>query len=204
MSKTELFARIMSAYNSLLGAEVVRTQKEFADMLGVSPATLGRALSARPEYLTESLVTRAELVSQTRLRTAAPAGTVPMISAKLSKESAADMEAALQSGNVDRLPPVPMFARTDFYYFANTSAMEPRISSGDILGLKEIPTDAPIVAGDPYVVSTDYLGLVLRFAFDRGDILELRPLAPGFDVLMMRRNEIRHLYAVVGLVRTDI
>lgn len=58
-TKDEKLAALTEVYRHALGAGLCRTQKEFAELLGVTSTTLSSAMNGSERHLTDSLVARA-------------------------------------------------------------------------------------------------------------------------------------------------
>lgn len=60
MDTSTKIGRFKHAYNLLRIQGKIKTQKDFADLLGYNRSTISLAMGGRPEYLTENLVQKAE------------------------------------------------------------------------------------------------------------------------------------------------
>lgn len=131
---------------------------------------------------------------------------VPVIPENLYKEVNVDILAFLRDGEhkFRTSPAVQQFPTTTCFYVVHTIAMYPHLHEGDILALKTLPPTAPIVNGELYAVDTSDLGLVIRFAYDRGDCIEMRSSQERFESFQIRKESIYSVFRIVGLIRSNI
>lgn len=133
---------------------------------------------------------------------------IPVIPMKLYKEADVNiLEYVQDEGNdVQMTPAIQQFPKTDCIYSVQTMAMYPHLHQGDLIALKAIPKDKPIVNGEMYAVDTKDLGILVRFAYDRGDRIELRNSdeAKRFEPFFLSKADIYTIFRVVGMIRTNI
>ena len=131
---------------------------------------------------------------------------VPVIPENLCKEVNVDIRKYLKKGEhrIRTSPAVLQFPTTTCFYVVQTVAMYPHLHEGDILALKVLPSNAPIVNGELYAVNCSELGLIVRFAYDRGDSLEMRAQQERFESFRIMKDTIYSVFRIVGLIRSDI
>ena len=134
---------------------------------------------------------------------------IPVIPQNLYKESDVNILEYVtdEDADVQMSPAVQQFPSTTCYYQVVTSAMFPHFHQGDILALKAISRSAPIVNGEVYAIDTKELGILVRFAYDRGDSVEMRSTPERqdrFESFLIHKSDIYTIFRVVGLIRTNI
>lgn len=227
---------IKDAYATALTSGMVKSKKEFAEFLGVDRSGLSAAMNGNERYLTDSLVSKViSAMSQpsvsvshsphTNIATGHSQITVEPTERKVDETGGVDMIPVIpqnlykegdinileyvtdEDADVQMSPAVQQFPTTTCYYQVVTSAMFPHFHQGDILALKSISQDAPIVNGEVYAIDTASLGILVRFAYDRGDKLELRSTPESqvrFEPFFIKKSDIYTIFRVVGLIRTNI
>ena len=225
MEKEYKLRQLNDAYHFLRRNNAVKTWQDFANILLVSRTALSAAKNGDEKYLTDSLMSKvADLLSRYEekedqanvhaaknspimLSHAAPTNMVPVIPYKLYNEVGVNvLDYINDSRNVDvqRSQAIAQFASTSCYYFVNTTAMQPHFYPSDLLALKEVSREAPIVNGEAYLVNTLDLGVILRYIYDRGDHIELHSTAERFEHFNVPKDDIVNLFRVIGLIRTNI
>lgn len=211
--------QLQGAYSSLIASGRVRNKKEFAALLGVNYNCLTQAFNGSPRYLTDSLVGKATSAAAAEIyrpdtvpaqdslgsRTQDAPRLIPIIPYRLYQERGVNvLDYVMDEHNpVQRTPAVAQFADTTCYYFVNTYAMHPHFHPGDVLALKAVNKEAPIINGEIYAIDSIDLGIVLRFVYDKGDVLELRASSERYESFELPRTQIYNLFRVVGMMRTN-
>lgn len=131
---------------------------------------------------------------------------IPVIPENLYKEVNVDILEFLRNGEnkFRTTPAVQQFPKTTCFYVVHTIAMYPHLHEGDVLALKALPPTAPIVNGELYAVDTSDLGLVIRFAYDRGDCIEMRSSQERFESFEIKKETVYSIFRIVGLIRSNI
>lgn len=131
---------------------------------------------------------------------------VPVIPENLYKEVNIDILDYLRDGahKIRTTPAVQQFPTTTCFYVVHTIAMYPHLHEGDILALKALPPTAPIVNGELYAVDTSDLGLVIRFAYDRGEYIEMKAQQERFETFQIQKETVYTIFRIVGLIRSNI
>lgn len=204
---------------------VIKNYQDFAKILGVSKNSISAAKNGNEGYLTDSLISKIQGImmqyeereddaniqaaknSPMMISKSRPANLVPVIPYKLYNEVGINVMDYINDSNnadVQRSQAIAQFASTTCYYFVNTTAMEPHFYPSDLLALKEVSNDAPIINGEAYLVNTYDLGVILRYIYDRGDTIELQSTGERFERFSVPKNDIVNLFRVIGLIRTNI
>lgn len=225
------------AYNTLRIAGIIKTWKDFAELLDINKTCLSAAKNGQEQYLTDSLISKVTTlmdfykeskgiqISHSNIATDHSQITVeskdkekesnvqlemvPVIPQNLYKETDVNILEYVtdEDSDVQMSPAVHQFPSTTCYYQVVTSAMYPHFHQGDILALKKLDRTAPIVNGEVYAIDTVNLGILVRFAYDRGDRIEMRSTPESekrFETFFIDKKDIFTIFRVVGLLRTNI
>lgn len=214
MEKEDKIRIITDSYRELRSRRVVKFQKEFAALLGISEKSLSAAKNGDERYLTDSLIDKVEDL----LREHAPESSlssspahknyeptlVPTIPYKVYNETNINLMEYVATHPVPSGPAIAQFAQTDLHMFVANDEMKPHLRAGDVLSLKQVPADAPIINGEIYVINSQYLGVTIRFLYDRGDYFELKSSNEWYEPFTLPRDQVFHIFRILGLVRTNI
>lgn len=133
---------------------------------------------------------------------------IPVIPINLYKETDVNILEYIQDddNNVQMTPAIHQFPKTDAIFSVQTMAMYPHLHQGDLLALKVVKATSPIINGEMYAIDTMDNGLLVRFAYDRGDYIEMRASekADRFESFLISKNDIFNIFRVVGMIRTNI
>lgn len=236
MTNDEKCQYLHDAFKVLRQQGRVKTWTDFAELLETNRSVLSAAKNGQEKYLTDNLMSKVDAVltapqvnishspytnvatgqSQITIETdqRRPADNqdvdmIPVIPLDLYKESDFNILEYVtdEKSDVCMSPAVQQFPSTTCYYQVVTSAMFPHFHQGDILALKAISRSAPIVNGEVYAIDTKELGILVRFAYDRGDSVEMRSTPERqdrFESFLIHKSDIYTIFRVVGLIRTNI
>lgn len=231
---------LRESFEWLRFAGIVKTQKEFAQLVGMNESNMSRALNGDDKYLTDNLMSKVSarvkfykekeentislnhspnsqvvkgnnnIVSHQR--SSLPHDNdetqlVPIIPTNIYKETDINTLEYINENDVQMSPAVQQFPKTTCFYVVNTMAMYPHFHQGDILALKRISKNVPIVNGEVYAVDTIELGILFRFVYDRGDHIELRSDKQNmehYESFRVPKADIYNLFRIVGLIRTNV
>ena len=129
---------------------------------------------------------------------------VPMLPMKLAKDPETSVMDYIENPDRDLVltPAVQQFPPTTCFKICNSEAMLPDVRPGDQLALAAISQDAPIVNGELYAIDAKEVGLVTRYAYDKGDYIELRASNPRYEPFKVKKDLIYTVFRVLGLIRS--
>lgn len=216
MTKEDKLRILSEAFNTLRKDKVIRTWKEFADLLGVNKNGLSEAKNGNERSLTDNLIEKVQAVMNDKYGQGTPSvapqpssaqyapSLVPTIPFKVYNETGVDLQEYIVKNVVPMGPAIAQFATTDLHMFVSNDEMKPHLRSGDVLSLKRVSEEAPIVNGEIYVINSYYLGLTVRFVFDRGTHYELKSSNEWYEPFNLPKEQVFGIYRILGLVRTNI
>lgn len=235
MTNEEKVQHILDAFVVLRQQGRIKTWTDFADLLDTNRSVLSAAKNGQEKYLTDSLMTKIDAVltmpnvtinHSPHTNVATGNGhislaitpqedttpddqeMIPVIPINLYKETDVNILEYIQDddNDVQMTPAVQQFPKTDAIYSVQTMAMYPHLHQGDLLALKVVKMSAPIINGEMYAIDTIDNGILIRFAYDRGDYIEMRASekADRFESFNIYKKDIFNIFRVVGMIRTNI
>lgn len=129
---------------------------------------------------------------------------VPTIPYKVYNETGINLMEYVHTNPVPKGPAIAQFAQTDLHMFVANDEMKPHLRAGDVLSLKQVPQGAPIINGEIYVINSQYLGVTIRYVYDRGEYLELKSSNDWYEPFTIPRDQVFGIFRILGLVRTNI
>ena len=100
---------------------------------------------------------------------------------------------------------IKQFSKYNLVYEVSGDWMLPDFKPGDMLALVEVPENAPIMNGSPYVIDTMSTGLIFRLIYQQEDGLLCRSFNDDrFAPFSIARDDIYNIYRVIGMLRTNV
>lgn len=135
-------------------------------------------------------------------------GLVPVIPQKLYKDPETSVLEYLEEGHKDiqMAQAIDQFGAITCYKFCNSDAMYPDIRPGDLLALRAVDRDAPIVNGETYVLDVWGVGLMMRIVDDISDaeVLLTAKNDGKYGAMKLKKDKIVTLFRIIGYTRTNI
>lgn len=215
-----------NSFSTLRAKGVIKTYKDFADILGTSKNSISAAKKGDEKYLTESLISKIQGITKElervemnsheddKLEISGTSALVPHSGMKcvptipIHAYNAVNfdvMEYFAQTDDDLRLVPLVMqFPGTDCYYFVNSEDMSPNLRTNDLLCLSRLPDDAKVTNGDICVLNTKYQGILERFVYDEDDFLLLKSTQSRWTDMRVPKSEVFNIFRILGAIRTNI
>ena len=194
----ELIDRLQTAYGALLAAGVIRNRGTFAQFVGGNPATVSRAFSEDPKYLTEALVQRAEAAAAGRDAQIMAAGgdTLPVLPLGARAGTIQDWSDAVHDYDCERI--VSPIRGAEFAAQVTGDSMSPEYPSGSQVIVKRINEAAFVQWGEVYLLDT-VNGPVLKQVrkTDRDGVVECVSINPAYQPFRVDCKDIRGWYRVL-------
>ncbi len=100
---------------------------------------------------------------------------------------------------------VKQFSKYELIYEVQNDSMMPEFKLGDRLALSEVPQEAPIINGSPYVIDTKSSGLIFRLLYSQDDYFLCRSFDDDrYAPFTLERDDIYTIYRVVGMTRSNL
>lgn len=143
MEKDEKIAFITNAFSQLRASGVVKTQGDFAQMLGVSQTTLSAAKNGDPRYLTDNLITRIQAIIDQPQQTAGES--IPVIPTEAMAGTLGEFAASIASYDCERI--ISPIKGVDYAIKIHGDSMSPEYPSGSLALIKKVDERAFIEWG---------------------------------------------------------
>lgn len=191
---------IKEAFEFLRYRKIVKTQKEFAELVGVAPNNLSRAMNGNEAYLTDNLVSKVEAIVKYYddkptneeidqemvlvIPTGARAGTL------------ADFSSSVSAYDCERM--VTPIKGADFAIQVTGDSMSPEYPSGSVVLIKKINENAFIEWGKTYVLDTENGAVIKNIRrTDNPQVIECVSLNPAYQPFTMDTKYINGWYRVL-------
>lgn len=227
METQEKIRIIKESFETLRARRIVKTQGDFAELLGVSAKSLSAAKNGVDGYCTDSLISKIQGLMKEYER--------PVVTAEVSQADGERRISAMAAPyqNMRCVPTIPIhayravnfdvmeyfndthddlkmspiimqFPGTDCYYFVNSEDMSPNLRTNDLLCLSRLPAEAKVTNGDICIINTKFQGILNRFVYDDGDALILKAAQPRWTDMRIPKEEIFNIFRILGGIRTNI
>lgn len=204
-----------TAYNSLRGKGLVHTQKDFANLIGVNPVTLSKALNGDEKYLTANLIAKIDNALNGG-ETAIPADWVkdfPALDgvAERGRETAehltvipveamagtlGDFAASVKAYDCERM--ISPVKGADYAMKVCGESMSPEYPNGCLIIIKKVNENAFIEWGKVYVLDTENGAVVKKIMRTETDEeVECVSLNPDFPPFRVKTSYVRGWYRVL-------
>lgn len=191
---------IKEAFEFLRYRKIVKTQKEFAELVGIAPNNLSRAMNGNEAYLTDNLVSKVEAIVKYYddkptneeidqemvlvIPTGARAGTL------------ADFSTSVAQYDCERM--VTPIKGADFAIQVTGDSMSPEYPSGSVILIKKINENAFIEWGKTYVLDTENGAVIKNIRrTDNPQVIECVSLNPAYQPFTMDTKYINGWYRVL-------
>ena len=191
---------LKEAFDNLRFHGIVKSQKEFAQLIGTSENSLSRALKGDEAYLTDSFISKVEAAYKHYL--------APPTEEEITQEmvlviptgaragTLADFSASIQAYDCERM--VTPIKGADYAIQVTGDSMSPEYPSGSMILIKRINEKAFIEWGKTYVLDTEN-GAVIKTIrkTDNPDVIECVSLNPAYQPFTMDTKYINGWYRVL-------
>lgn len=148
--------QLQEAFEYLRFRKIVKSQKEFAKLIGTSENTLSRAMKGDESYLTPNLLAKVESVYKyydtTPTQEEFEQETVPVLPTDARAGTLADFAESVEAYNCERM--VSPIRGADFAMQVTGDSMSPEYPSGAMILCKKIDERAFIEWGKVFVLDT--------------------------------------------------
>ena len=189
--------RLETAFEALRAAGVVHTKGDLAALLGVNRSSLSRAWNGDPQYLTESLIRKAEAAMENIGTMPAPAlDTLPVLPLGARAGTIQDWSDAVHDYDCERI--VSPIRGAEFAAQVTGDSMSPEYPSGSQVIVKRINEAAFVQWGEVYLLDT-VNGPVLKQVrkTDRDGVVECVSINPAYQPFRVDCKDIRGWYRVL-------
>lgn len=188
--------RIMrEAYKRCLVDGRVKTQKDFAELIGISRTTLSSAMNGNEQYLTDRLVARAIEAAEMQTDTSEEF-TVPLVPFAVRGGALQGFSEGAMEWDCERITSPVRGAELAMEVVGDS--MAPAFPAGARVLLKAVPADTFVAWGEVFVLDT-VNGPVLKRILPTDDsaVWELRSDNPDYPPFRIRTEHVRGVWRVL-------
>lgn len=197
MDKAE---KIKESFEYLRYRGIVKTQKDFAELIGYAPNNLSRALNGNEAYQTDSLMSKIEATlkyyDNTPTQAEIEQEMVLVIPTGARAGTLAEFADSVSAYDCERM--VTPIKGADYAMQVTGDSMSPEYPSGSVVLIKRINEKAFIEWGKTYVLDTEN-GAVIKNVrkTDNPDVVECVSLNPAYQPFAMETRYINGWYRVL-------
>ena len=195
MDRLTKITALRDAYEQARMAGKVKSQREFASLIGIDEGNLSRALKGNEQYLTDKLVAR--VVAATKnYQTQGDADSIPVLPIGARAGTIQDWSDAVHDYDCERI--VSPIRGADFAVQVSGDSMSPEFPSGSQIIVKRIDEEAFVAWGEVYLLDT-VNGPVLKKVrrTEREDVVECVSLNPAYQPFRVACKDVRAWYRVL-------
>ena len=199
MSKEEQIQYIVDSFNTLRLQGVVKTQGDFAAILGVSERSLSSAKNGKEGYLTDSFIARIKTYMESRQGSADRPEMVNILPTEAMAGTLGDFALAVQDYECERM--VSPIKGADFAIKIQGDSMSPEYPSGCVCLIKKVNEKAFIEWGKVYVLDTENGAVIKQIRrTDRENVVECVSLNPAFQPFTIDTSYIKGWYRILMMI----
>lgn len=200
MTTDEKKQYIVDSFSTLRSQGVVKTQGEFASLLGIAERSLSSAKNGKEGYLTDSLMSRIKAVmEQYQGSEKADIETVIILPTEAMAGTLGDFALAVQDYECERM--VSPIKGADFAIKIQGDSMSPEYPSGAVCLIKKVNEKAFIEWGKVYVLDTENGAVIKQIRrTDRENVVECVSLNPAFQPFTIDCSYIKGWYRILMLI----
>ncbi len=193
--KIEKIAYIKDSFNTLRMKGIVKTQGDFAGLLGIAERSLSAAKNGDERYLTDSLIARIKGVMD-QMDGGETADTIPVIPVEAMAGTLKEFFQSVNEYDCERM--VSPIKGADYAIKVNGDSMSPEIPNGSHILLKRINEEQFVEWGKIFCLDTAN-GAVIKKVFptDDPEVIECRSINPEFPSFKVNTKHINGWYRVL-------
>lgn len=175
----------------------IKTQKDFAALLGINEGNLSKALKGDERYLTDSLLSKAAAASRNIPEDDAATGSsVIVLPASARGGTIADFMDSVHEYECERI--VSPIKTAEYAMQVVGNSMEPEFPNGSRILMKRVNEEIYIEWGKVYVLDTDNGALLKKVRkTDDPTVIECISLNPEYDTFTINVQYIHGWYRVL-------
>ena len=199
MENTEKINLLNKAFRPLQSQGKVRTQGDFARLLGLSLNSISAAKNGDERYLTDNLVERIQAIMEQSSPVTDTTETVPVLPTEAMAGTLGDFALAVQDYECERM--VSPIKGADFAIKIQGDSMSPEYPSGSVCLIKKVNEKAFIEWGKVYVLDTENGAVIKQIRrTDKDNVVECVSLNPAFQPFTIECSYIKGWYRILMLI----
>lgn len=189
-------AYIEKAFRQLQGEGRVKTQGDFARLLGVSQNTISAAKNGDERYLTPSLLSKIDYLLDNPSSGQPSAKSVPILPVEAMAGTLVEFFQAVKEYDCERM--VSPIKGADYAIKIFGDSMSPEYPSGSVCLIKQVNEKQFIEWGKVYVLDTDNGAVIKKIRrTDREDMVECVSINPAYQPFTINTTFIHGWYRVL-------
>lgn len=193
--KIERIAYIKDSFNTLRMKGIIKTQGDFASLLGIAERSLSAAKNGDERYLTDSLIARIKGVMD-QMDGGETADTIPVIPVEAMAGTLKEFFQSVNEYDCERM--VSPIKGADYAIKVNGDSMSPEIPNGSHILLKRILEDQFVEWGKIFCLDTANGAVIKRvFPTDDPEVVECRSINPEYPSFKVNTKHINGWYRVL-------
>ena len=193
--KIERIAYIKDSFNTLRMKGIIKTQGDFANLLGIAERSLSAAKCGDERYLTDSLIARIKGVME-KTNGGDTAETIPVIPVEAMAGTLKEFFQSVNEYDCERM--VSPIKGADYAIKVNGDSMSPEIPNGSHILLKRILEDQFVEWGKIFCLDTANGAVIKRvFPTDDPEVVECRSINPEYPSFKVNTKHINGWYRVL-------
>lgn len=200
MTTDEKKQYIVDSFNTLRTQGVVKTQGEFATLLGIAERSLSSAKNGKDGYLTDSLMNRIKsLMEQYQGSEKPDIETVLILPTEAMAGTLGEFALAVSDYECERM--VSPIKGADFAIKIQGDSMSPEYPSGAVCLIKKVNEKAFIEWGKVYVLDTENGAVIKQIRrTEKENVVECVSLNPAFQPFTIDTSYIKGWYRILMLI----
>lgn len=197
MDKVE---KVRFAFENLRTHGIVKTQGDFAKLIGINPTNLSKILNGNEAYLTDNLMSKVKSAYEYYI--APPTNKeieqemVLVIPTGARAGTLADFSISTEAYECERM--VTPIKGADFAIQVTGDSMSPEYPSGSVILIKKVNEKAFIEWGKTYVLDTENGAVIKNIRrTDNPEVIECVSLNPAYQPFTMETRYINGWYRVL-------
>lgn len=198
MSIEEKVNYIVESFNTLRSRGVVKTQGDFASLLGIAERSLSAAKNGKEDYLTDSLIARiqATMRQYNEANGGEKVSTLPVIPVEAMAGTLVEFFQSVKEYDCERM--ISPIKGADYAIKIYGDSMAPEYPSGSLCLIKQVNEKQFIEWGKVYVLDTDNGAVIKRIRKTQDDnIVECVSINPAYQPFTIDTSFIHGWYRVL-------
>lgn len=196
METTDKMSLVERAFRQLQAEGKVRTQGDFAKLLGVSQNTISAAKNGDPRYLTPSLISKIDYLLEHPWNDQPTSKTLPVIPTEAMAGTLGEFADSVHLYDCERM--ISPIKGADYAIKVCGDSMTPEIPNGSQILIKKIYEEEFVEWGKIYCLDTRN-GAVIKRVYPTGnpEVVECRSINPDYPPFQVNTKSINGWYRVL-------
>lgn len=200
MTKEDKIARItyiVESFNTLRIKGIVKTQGEFASLLGISERSLSAAKNGNDGYLTDNLIDRIKSLMNEQVKDGDTKGkSIPILPIEAMAGTLGEFADSIHAYDCERM--VSPIKGADYAIKVCGDSMTPEIPNGSQILIKKIYEEEFVEWGKIFCLDTRNGAVIKKiFPTENPDVVECRSVNPEFPPFKVNVKNINGWYRVL-------